>query len=403
MKAQYTSLVRGIAESIFASRSVRTGIKVLLIEDNPEDAHLVRQMLAEVGSPFEMRCADRLSTGLECLAREDIPVILLDLDLPDSQGLTTFVKVHNQAPQVAIIVLVAPGGEAAGVKAVQKGAEDYLIKGEICGAELVRAVRYAAKSREAREEMRKLHRQLDELAAELEEQNKVKAQFVAVLAHELRTPLTPVLGSARLLAEECQLEPGAPLSRLVQNIIRGAEQLESRLRDLLDLAQFQAGAYSLEIAPLDVGGLLREVASQFQPLAKSKGQTIALDLPQRLRLIKADRRRIGQVLMNLLDNAVKFTAEGGRIQLRAAAHDHDLVVEVSDDGPGLSPEERQRLFQPYYRSQVDRQRRPGTGLGLALCKQLVEAHGGKVWVESEPGKGSTFGFSIPFKGPYYKR
>ena len=267
-----------------------------------------------------------------------------------------------------------------------------------------------------REEVRKLQNQRDELAAELKErlrevrslrqefegQNKARLQFITNLAHELRTPLTPILGCARLLAEQFRPEPGSPQARLIRGIISGAEALESRLSDLLNLAQFQAGAFSLEIAPVDVGGLLNDLASQFQPLAESKGQSFTLDLPQRLDLVKADRRRIGQVLMNLLENAVKFTPEGGSILLRAVTHDQNLVVEVRDSGPGLSPEEQRRLFQPYYRVEADRQRLPGTGLGLSLCKQLVEAHGGKMWRDSELDKGSTFGFSVPLKGPAVK-
>ena len=249
-----------------------------------------------------------------------------------------------------------------------------------------------------REEVRKLQDQLDELATELEEQNKARAQFIATLAHELRTPLTPVLGSARLLIEQFRPEPGSPKDRLIQSIVRGAESLESRLSDLLNLAQFQAGAFFLEIAPMDVKDLLNDLVLQFQPLAKSKGQTLTLDLPRKLHLVNADRRRIDQVVMNLLENAVKFTPEDGSILLRAMAHDQDLVVEVRDSGPGLSPEEQQGLFQPFYQSEVDRQRLPGTGLGLSLCKQLVEAHGGKMWVDSELGKGSTFGFSLPLAG-----
>ncbi len=266
------------------------------------------------------------------------------------------------------------------------------------------------------EEARKLQNQLDELTAELqqhlreerrlrqelEEQNKARAQFIAILAHELRTPLTPILGSAQLLIEQFCPESGSPQDRLIRSIVRGAKSLESRLVDLLDLARFQTGAFSLEIAPVDVGGLLNDLASQFQPLAENKGQTFTLDLPQRLPPIKADWRRIGQVVMNLLENAVKFTPDGGRILIRAMPRDQNLVVEVQNSGAGLSSEEQQRLFQPYYRSEVDRQRVPGSGLGLALCKQLVEAHRGKIWVESELGKGSTFGFSVPLKGPTIK-
>ena len=240
-----------------------------------------------------------------------------------------------------------------------------------------------------------------EARLEMEEQNKAREQFVHVLAHELRTPLTPIFASARMLSEQLSSEAGSPQDRLLRNILRGAADLESRLLDLLDLAQFEAGAFDLEIAPVDAVVLLREVASQFEPLAEEKRQTFLLELPESLPPLKADRRRLGQVLMNLLQNAVKFTPEGGSIWLSAMAREQDLVVEVRDTGAGLSPQEQQRLFQPYYRSEGDRSL-PGTGLGLSLCKQLVEAHGGKIWVESEPGKGSTFSFTVPLEGPAVK-
>jgi two-component system clock-associated histidine kinase SasA len=153
---------------------------------------------------------------------------------------------------------------------------------------------------------------------------------------------------------------------------------------------------------MDPKGFLEEIASQFQPLAQSKGQSLAVDLPESLPRVRADRRRLGQVLMNLLENAVKYTPEGGNILLKAVAHDQELMVEVQNSGPALSPEEQQRLFQPYYRSEVDRQRLPGIGLGLSLCKRLVEAHGGKIWVESDPAKGNTFAFTLPLEGPALK-
>ncbi|MBU2260184.1 HAMP domain-containing histidine kinase, partial [Patescibacteria group bacterium] len=262
-----------------------------------------------------------------------------------------------------------------------------------------------------REELRKLQNQLDELRVELqkhqheenrlrrelEEQNKTRARFIATLANELRTPLTPVLASAQLLIEQFHSEPGSAQDRLIRSIIHGAESLESRLSNLLELGKFQAAAFILEIAPISITSLLNDSALQFEPLAKSKRQTLTLEL-QEMPLLKADRRRVGQVVTNLLGNAIKFTPEGGRIVLKAMTRDQDLVVEVQDSGTGLRPEEQRRLFQPYYRSDVDRQRLSGTGLGLSLSKEIVEAHNGKIWVNSEPGKGSTFGFSIPLRG-----
>ncbi len=240
------------------------------------------------------------------------------------------------------------------------------------------------------------------LLAELERQDKDRAEFVALLAHELKTPLTPVLASSRLLVEQFHPEPGSLQERLINNIIRGVEALEARLSDFLDLTQLQAGAFSLQKTLMDPVSLFNDVAQQFQPLAEIKRQSLTLDLPQRLPRVTADRRRIAQVLMNLLENAVKFTPEGGNILLKTILRDRELVIEVHNGGHGLSIEERRRLFQPYCRGEVDRQRVPGSGFGLFLCKRLVESHGGRIWVESDPDKGNTFAFTLPLEGSAVK-
>ncbi len=242
----------------------------------------------------------------------------------------------------------------------------------------------------------------DRLLAELERQDKDRTEFVALLAHELKTPLTPVLASSRLLVEQFHPEPGSLQERLITSIIRGAEALEARLSDFLDLTQLQAGAFSLQKRSMDPVSLLDDVAQQFQPVAAIKRQNLTLDLPKRLPRVKADRRRITQVLVNLLENAVKFTPEGGSILLKAVIRDRELVIEVHNSGYGLSIDEQRRLFRPYCRSEVDKQRVPGSGLGLFLCKRLVESHGGKMRVVCVPGKGNTFAFALPLGGPTVK-
>ncbi len=253
------------------------------------------------------------------------------------------------------------------------------------------------------EELEECLREVRSLRQEVEEQYKARLQFIANLAHELRAPLTPILGCAQLLAEQFRPEPGSPQDRLIRGIISSAETLESRVLDLLNLAQLEAGAFSLEMGRVDLRVVINDLALQYQPLAEGKGQTLVLDLPDRLPLVKGDRRRIVQVLMNLLENAVKFAPKGGSIIVRAMIRNRALAVEVHNTGVSLSPEEQQRLFRPYYRSEADRQRLPGSGLGLAVCKQLVEGHGGKLWVQSDPSRGVTFGFTLPLEGSAIKK
>jgi len=229
----------------------------------------------------------------------------------------------------------------------------------------------------------------------LEKQDEEWLSFIDTLTHELKTPLTSIIAASGLLAEELEAEGQESYQRLIQNIIHNINTLEAKLAELLDTIKTGQGGLQFQLEPLDIKSLLQDVSWQISPLIQSKGQHLFLDLPDSLPLVQADGHRLEQVVLNLAMNATKFTPGGGSITLRAKKHDTELVIEVQDTGIGISKEEQARLFQPYRRSNADRQRYPGLGLGLALARQLVEFHRGKIWVESELGKGSTFAFSLP--------
>jgi signal transduction histidine kinase len=219
-------------------------------------------------------------------------------------------------------------------------------------------------------------------------------RFVDTLSHELKTPLTSIIAAAGLLAEE--LETGdQPRQKLIQTIIHNANTLETRLAELLDIVKTGTGKLQLQVGPVDMKSLVLGTCQQMSPMLRSKRQKLNTDLPDVLPIIHGDGQRLEQVLLNLLNNAVKFTGEGGNILVRVRKDDASLIVDVQDDGIGIAREEQPRLFKPYSRLSADRQRHPGLGLGLALAKQVVELHGGRIWVESESGQGSTFSFSLP--------
>ena len=220
-------------------------------------------------------------------------------------------------------------------------------------------------------------------------------RFIDTLSHELKTPLTSIIAAAGLLAEELQSAGDKSHQRLIQTIIQNANTLETRLAELLDIVKTGTGEIQLQLEPVDIKSLLRGTGMQISPLIQGKGQYLDIDLPPSLPIIRGDGHRLEQVVLILLNNATKFSEEGCNIVLKARSHDTEIVVEVRDSGIGIAPEEQPRLFKPYSRLDADRQRHPGLGLGLALAKQVVELHGGKIWVESKPGKGSTFYFSLP--------
>jgi PAS domain S-box-containing protein len=249
-------------------------------------------------------------------------------------------------------------------------------------------------SKQAKEELQHLYQSEKELREALEVEISKRTEFTRALVHELKTPLTPVLASSELLMEELK-GARAPLPDLVKNISQGANNLNRRVDELLDLAKSEIGTLTLDMKPVDLLQLLHEVVVYMEPIALSGKLSLESYFPPSFPLISADEDRLRQILLNLLNNAVKYTSEGGKVILRAREEENSIVVEVEDNGSGMDTEEQKRLFQPYYRLERDRERFSGLGLGLALSKMLVELHGGAMWVKSRKGEGSIFSFSIP--------
>ncbi|MBU2535554.1 MAG: HAMP domain-containing protein [Chloroflexi bacterium] len=244
-------------------------------------------------------------------------------------------------------------------------------------------------------ELRELFEEEKQLRQDLEAEINKRVEFTHTLVHELKTPITPVLASSELLLEE--VERGGPIWELAQNISQGAYNLNQRIDELLDLARGEVGMLHLNPESVDSGRLLRSIVDSVKPLARKNRHILNAELPSSLPVIQADKDRLRQVVLNLLNNAFKFTPAGGSITVKAREDKAYLVVEVQDTGSGISEEEQKRLFEPYQQLERERARLSGLGLGLSLSKKLVELHGGQIWVQSEKGKGSIFGFSLPLE------
>lgn len=331
-------------------------------------------------------------------------VVLVDIKLPDFNGLDLLKALKEIHPSTECIIITGYASLENAIQALNWGAFAYQVK-PFNMDELLSHVRQALEKQNHKQEIEQriienydLYEQERKQRLQLQEEEKARSQFTNFLAHELGTPLTPILVCTRLLEERLSQEPNTLEARLIRNIINGAKTLETRLSDMLDLVRFQNNAFTLKMEPLDPGVILEEVVAQFYPLAEEKQQSLTLDLPKSLPLLVADGRRLKQVLLNLLSNAIKFTSPGDKVILQARVQGGDLVIEVEDTGPGIPTEEQEKLFQPYYRSEASRHSLPGLGLGLVISKQLVEAHGGRIWIHSDQGKGSTFGFSLPLGG-----
>lgn len=229
---------------------------------------------------------------------------------------------------------------------------------------------------------------------ELERASKFKDQFLSTMSHELRTPLNAVLGFSDLLTEERYGPLNDRQRRYVSHIHTGGKHLLRLINDILDLSKIEAGRLQLAIENVPVRTAFGEVADAMRPLAEKKSHSLVVNTPKELS-VRVDGVRFKQVLMNLIGNAIKFTPEGGKIQLGARALGEVVRVEVRDSGPGIPPEEQQRIFEAFYRSNQTEKIVEGTGLGLAITRRLVELHGGHLGLESQPGLGSCFYFTLP--------
>lgn len=236
------------------------------------------------------------------------------------------------------------------------------------------------------------------LAAERQEVDRLRSDLLSTVSHELRTPLTLVRTSVGLLLDS---DPEPPMRvRLLRNIKQSADRMHALVTDLLDLVRLRSGKAELRLRYVDVGELAAGAAGLMGALLEQKGQVLELAVPSPAPQVMGDHRRLEQVLLNLLSNANKFAPNGARVRLTVAERGAEVVVAVADTGPGIPPEARARLFEQFYTARTSSpSHNIGVGLGLPIAKGIVEAHGGRMWVESEMGVGSTFYFSVPKEGP----
>jgi PAS domain S-box-containing protein len=232
---------------------------------------------------------------------------------------------------------------------------------------------------------------------ELEEEARLRGLFIDVLAHELRNPLTPIAISSALLKEMTSPQKDGQVYQLADSIDKSTAILSKRLEQLLDLARFSRGAFTLKKESVNLQAFLEEAAARFRPSLEQQQQQLKLELATDLPKAEIDASRLEQVLQNLLSNAGKFSPPRSEIKLSAGMSKEGVLIAVKDHGVGIEPLEQNKLFQPYHRVEMTRQKVPGLGLGLAVSKQIVEAHGGKIGVSSQPGQGSTFYFTLPAK------
>jgi len=226
-------------------------------------------------------------------------------------------------------------------------------------------------------------------------EQKKGTEFISATIHELKTSLTAIIAAAELLADELQQGEKSLIGKLIRSIIRNAHSIDEKLPHALEVQRLLTGNLQLKPEPVAMGQVIQNVAALFYPTALKEKQSLTLEVPDSLPLVKADSQYIERILLTLVANASKFTPEGGKIKVSAWQDNNTLVVQVSDTGIGIPPAEQERIFQPYYQIKQGGGKLTGSGLGLAIAKSIVELHGGNIWLKSAVGQGSSFFFSLP--------
>jgi signal transduction histidine kinase len=244
-------------------------------------------------------------------------------------------------------------------------------------------------------ELQASNREIAEKSHQIEVASQHKSEFLANMSHELRTPLNAIIGFSEVLADRMFGELNEKQEEYLKDIYASGTHLLSLINDILDLSKIEAGRMELELTDFHLPTALDNALTLVRERAGRRGITLQMSVDERLGEVRADERKIRQVVLNLLSNAIKFTPEGGRIEVRASSVDGSVEVSVSDTGVGIAPEDQEAVFEEFRQVGTAEKKAEGTGLGLTLCRKFIELHGGRIWVKSQVGAGSTFTFTIP--------
>ncbi|MBI5631051.1 MAG: response regulator [Elusimicrobia bacterium] len=364
--------------------------KILIVDDDAHIRETVSDNLEIEG--YKVSQAESGAAALAAVRREFFDVILMDYNLTDSTGIDVIKQIRTHNSESPILMLTAHASLDTALRAIQESVYDFLIKPVDFGY-LKLAIAKALDKLRLEQENRRLIADLQKANDQLVNLNEMKSKFLSMSSHDMSNSLMTLQVSFEMLC--ASIAPSAEQKKHMVYISNGISQITRLIEDLVDWASIEQGKFRLEHSDVPPGPMLEEALVGPQGRAMSRGQALKAEIAPNLPPIRADRRRLLQVLNNLLENAMRHTPRGGQIMVSASARDSGVCFAVKDTGEGIAREDLDKIFRSFY--QGHGQAGGGRlGLGLSIAKEIIEAHHGRIWVESPgPGLGSTFSFIIP--------
>jgi signal transduction histidine kinase len=363
--------------------NVARRLRVLVVEDDPSDVELVLHALRTGGIEADRDVVQTPEEFMQCIRKNNYSIVLADYKLPEWNGLETVEILRREGLDVPVILVSGALGEVKAVECIKQGAADYVLKDQL--PRLADVVGRAIREKQLRDDHR---RTLNELARS----NRDLEQFAYVASHDLQEPLRMVATYTQLLAERYQGKIDQNADKYIHYAVDGALRMQTLVKDLL--AYSRVGRQASERQQTDCNLVLQSVIANLHPLIQESGaRVIYANLPT----LMANRSELLQLFQNLIGNAIKFRSSAPP-EIRISAEDKtgEWIMSVADNGIGIAPEHAETVFVIFRRLHTHEEY-PGSGIGLAICKRIVEEQGGHIWVESQPGKGAKFNFILPMK------
>jgi two-component system sensor histidine kinase/response regulator len=369
--------------------------RILVVDDNEINRDVLARRLKQEAYVLEMACGGQ--EALELLQKQPFDVVLLDIMMPEIDGMEVLrrVKADEDLQHLPVIVISALDDMESVIRCIELGAEDYLPK-PFSPTLLKARVRACVEKKRTRDRERRLFLQLEENYTQLRALEQQRDDLAHMLIHDMRSPLSANLTGLEMIEF---LGPLNPEQRdCLQVAMRSGRNLLGLINDMLDTFKLESGALKLDKSSFEVSAVVKKAVDQMASLLLDKNLLLQYELEETLPLMYGDEGKIERVLVNLLSNAIKFTPPGGQITIVGYSNTNELSLAIRDTGEGIAPEALERIFEKFGQAQ---NRKAGhqnsTGLGLAFCKLVIEAHGGRIGVESIPGEGSTFFITVPVK------